>query len=60
MELARYAPEEVDKDERKHDMFKEGLNQELRTLLTSDIPRLQHSDEQGHSHRKGQSGRKKG
>ena len=26
MELALYAPEEVDKDEKKHDMFKKGLN----------------------------------
>ena len=34
MELARYAPEEVDKDEKKQDMFKKGLNPELRTLLT--------------------------
>ena len=37
MELARYAPEEVDKDEKKHDMFKKGLNPELRTLLTPQI-----------------------
>ena len=34
IELARYAPEEVDKDEKKQDMFKKGLNPELRTLLT--------------------------
>jgi hypothetical protein len=34
MELARYAPEEVDKDEKKQDMFKKGLSPELRTLLT--------------------------
>ena len=27
MELARYAPEEVDKDEKKQDMFKKGLSQ---------------------------------
>ena len=26
MELARYAPEEVDKDEKKQDMFKKGLS----------------------------------
>ena len=26
MELARYAQEEVDNDEKKHDMFKRGLN----------------------------------
>ena len=37
MELARYAPEEVDDDEKKHDMFKKGLNLELRTLLTPQI-----------------------
>ena len=34
MELARYAPEEVDKDEKKQDMSKKGLSPELRTLLT--------------------------
>ena len=34
MELARYAPEEVDKDEKKQDMFKKELSPELRTLLT--------------------------
>ena len=55
MELARYAPEEVDEYEKKQDMFKKGLNPKLQTLLTSDIPRLQHSDEHGHPHRKGQS-----
>ena len=37
MELARYAPEEVDDDEKKQDMFKKGLNPELRTLLTPQI-----------------------
>ena len=37
IKLARYAPEEVDNDEKKHDMFKEGLNPELRTLLTPQI-----------------------
>jgi len=37
MELARYAPEEVDKDEKKHDMFKKGLSPELWTLLTPQI-----------------------
>jgi hypothetical protein len=37
MELARYALEEVDKDEKKHDMFKKGLSPELRTLLTPQI-----------------------
>jgi aspartate carbamoyltransferase catalytic subunit len=35
--LARYAPEEVDKDSKKHDMFKKGLTPELRTLLTRQI-----------------------
>ena len=34
MELARYAPEEGNDDEKKQDMFKKGLNPELRTLLT--------------------------
>ena len=51
IELARYAPEEVDNDEKKYDMFKKGLNPELRILLTPQI----YPDEQGHSHRKGQS-----
>ena len=37
MELARYAPEELDNDEKKQDMFKKGLNPELRTLLTPQI-----------------------
>ena len=37
MELARYAPEEVDKDEKKQDMFKKGLTPELITLLTPQI-----------------------
>jgi len=37
MELARYAPEEVNDDEKKQDMFKKGLNPELRTLLTPQI-----------------------
>ena len=37
MELARYAPEVVDKDEKKQDMFKKGLSPELRTLLTPQI-----------------------
>ena len=37
MELARYAPEEVDKDEKKQDMFKKGLSPELRTLLAPQI-----------------------
>ena len=37
MELARYAPEEVDDDEKKQDMFKKGLNPELQTLLTPQI-----------------------
>jgi len=37
MELTRYAPEVVNNDEKKHDMFKKGLNPELRTLLTPQI-----------------------
>ena len=37
MELARYAPEEVNDDEKKQDMFKKGLNPELWTLLTPQI-----------------------
>ena len=61
MELARYAPEEVNDDEKKQDMFKKGLNPELRTLLTPQIyPGLQYTDEHDHSHRKAQSGGKEG
>jgi hypothetical protein len=37
IELARYAPEEVDKDSKKQEMFKKGLTSELRTLLTPKI-----------------------
>jgi hypothetical protein len=37
IELARYAPEEVDKDSKKQEMFKKGLTPELRTLLTPQI-----------------------
>jgi hypothetical protein len=37
IELARYAPEEVDKDSKKQEMFKKGLTSELRTLLTPQI-----------------------
>ena len=37
MELARYAPEEVDDDEKKQDMFKKELSPEFRTLLTPQI-----------------------
>jgi hypothetical protein len=37
IELARYAPEEVDKDSKKQEMFKKGLTPELRTLITSQI-----------------------
>jgi hypothetical protein len=37
MELARYAPEEVNNNDKKQDMFKKGLNPELRTLLTPQI-----------------------
>jgi hypothetical protein len=37
IELARYAPEEVNDDDKKQDMFKKGLNPELRTLLTPQI-----------------------
>jgi hypothetical protein len=37
IELARYAPEEVDKDSKKQDMFKKGLAPELRTLHTPQI-----------------------
>jgi hypothetical protein len=33
IELARYAPEEVDKDSKKQEMFKKGLTPELRTCL---------------------------
>jgi hypothetical protein len=37
IELARYAPEEVDKDSKKQEMFKKGLTPDLRTLLTPQI-----------------------
>jgi hypothetical protein len=37
IELASYAPEEVDKDSKKHEMLKKGLTPELRTLLTLQI-----------------------
>jgi hypothetical protein len=37
IELSRYAPEEVDMDSKKQDMFKKGLTPELRTLLTPQI-----------------------
>jgi hypothetical protein len=37
IELAHYAPEEVDKDSKKQEMFKKGLTPELRTLLTPQI-----------------------
>jgi hypothetical protein len=37
IELARYAPEEVNDDDKKQDMFKKGLNPELWTLLTPQI-----------------------
>jgi hypothetical protein len=37
IELAHYAPEEVDKDSKKQKMFKKGLTPELRTLLTPQI-----------------------
>jgi hypothetical protein len=33
-QLARYAPEEVDKDSKKHEMFKKGLTPKLRNLFT--------------------------
>ena len=37
MELARYAPEEVNDNEKKQDIFKKGLNPELQTLITPQI-----------------------
>jgi hypothetical protein len=37
IELARYAPEEVNDDDKKQDMFKKGLSPELQTLLTPQI-----------------------
>ena len=37
IELARYAPKEVNDNEKKQDMIKKGLNPELRTLLTPQI-----------------------
>ena len=36
MELARYAPEEVDKDEKKQDMFKKGLSPCCRSKPTGE------------------------
>jgi hypothetical protein len=37
IELAHYAPEEVDRNSKKQEMFKKGLTPELRTLLTPQI-----------------------
>jgi hypothetical protein len=37
MELACYAPEEVNRDDKKQDMFRRGLNAVLKTLLTPQI-----------------------
>jgi hypothetical protein len=37
IELARYASEEVVKDEKKQDMFRKGLNTELKKLLSPCI-----------------------
>jgi hypothetical protein len=37
IELACYAPEEIDKDEKKQDMFRKGLNAELKKLLSPCI-----------------------
>jgi hypothetical protein len=37
IELAHYAPEELDKDSKKQEVFKKGLTLELRTLLTPQI-----------------------
>jgi hypothetical protein len=37
IELARYAPEEVNKDEKKQDMFRKGLDAELKKLLSPCI-----------------------
>ena len=37
MELSNYAPEEINTDEKKQDMFKKGLTVELRTLMTPQI-----------------------
>jgi hypothetical protein len=37
MELSHYAPEEINTDEKKQDMFKKGLTAELRTLMTPQI-----------------------
>ena len=37
MELSNYAPEEINTDEKKQDMFKKGLTAELRTLMTPQI-----------------------
>jgi hypothetical protein len=37
IELARYAPEEVNKDEKKQDMFRNSLDAELKKLLSPCI-----------------------
>ena len=37
MELSHYAPEEINTDEKKQDMFKKGLTAELRTLMSPQI-----------------------
>jgi hypothetical protein len=37
IQLARYSPEEVDKDKKKQDMFRKGLNAELKKLLSPCI-----------------------
>jgi hypothetical protein len=61
IELARYAPEEVDKNSKKQEMFKKGLTLELRTLLTTQIyPDFQHPHEHVHPHRESQGRREEG
>jgi len=37
MELSRYAPKEINTDEKKQDIFKKGLTAKLRTLMTPQI-----------------------
>jgi hypothetical protein len=51
-ELFRYAPYEVDNDEKKHDAFLRALDPKLSWSLS----RLQHHGKQGHHHCKEQAG----
>jgi hypothetical protein len=60
-ELSRYAPYEVDTDEKKQDSFLRGLDPELRTVIGAGVYLwLQHYGKQGHHHCKKQAGWNKG